>query len=92
MGKTLGIPGYENVVVHKSDIDMTNEEKANEIARDMLPYNNAEYHACYNSAMQAMQWKDEQEIEFLQSLMFQASTQQALSIIINNRIKLLKGE
>lgn len=71
---------------------MTNEEKANEIARDMLPYNNAEYHACYNSAMKAMQWKDEQEIEFLQSLMFQASTQQALGIIINNRIKLLKGE
>lgn len=40
---------------HKS-----NEEKAEEIARDMLPYNNAEYHACYNSAMKAMQWKDEQ--------------------------------
>ena len=44
---------------------MTNEEKANEIARDMLPYNNAEYHACYNSAMKAMQWKDEQLIEYL---------------------------
>lgn len=40
---------------HKS-----NDEKANEIARDMLPYNNAEYHACYNSAMKAMKWKDEQ--------------------------------
>ena len=39
---------------------MTNDEKANEIARDMLPYNNAEYHACYNSAMKAMKWKDEQ--------------------------------
>lgn len=39
---------------------MTNEEKANEIAREMLPYNNAEYHACYSSAMQAMQWKDDQ--------------------------------
>lgn len=39
---------------------MTDEEKANEIARDMLPYNNAEYHACYNSAIKAMQWKDKQ--------------------------------
>lgn len=47
---------------------------------------------CLKDTLQAMQWKDEQEIEFLQSLMFQASTQQALGIIINNRIKLLKGE
>lgn len=39
---------------------MTNEQKANEIARDMLPYNNAEYHACYNSAIKAMEWKEEQ--------------------------------
>jgi hypothetical protein len=38
------------------------------------------------------EWKDEQEVEFLQSLMFQVSTQQALNIIINNRIKLLKEE
>jgi hypothetical protein len=42
---------------------MTNEEKANEIARDMLPYNNAEYHACYNSAMKAMKWKEKQLID-----------------------------
>jgi hypothetical protein len=42
---------------------MTNEEKANEIARDMLPYNNAEYHACYNSAMKAMEWKDKERKE-----------------------------
>jgi hypothetical protein len=42
---------------------MTNEEKANEIARDMLPYNNAEYHACYNSAMKAMEWKEQQIIK-----------------------------
>lgn len=42
--------------------------------------------------LQAMNWKDEQEIEFLQSLLFQASTQQSLNVIINNRIKLLKGE
>lgn len=40
-----------------------NVSKANEIARDMLPYNNAEYHACYNSAIKAMQWKDEQFVE-----------------------------
>ena len=41
---------------------MTNEEKANEIARDMLPYNNAEYHACYNSAIKAMEWKEKQMV------------------------------
>lgn len=39
---------------------MTNEEKAEQIARDMLPYNNAEYHACYNSAIKAMKWKDDE--------------------------------
>lgn len=42
---------------------MTNDEKAEQIARDMLPYNNAEYHACYNSAIKAMKWKDEQFAE-----------------------------
>ena len=46
---------------------MTNEKKANEIARDMLPYNNAEYHACYNSAIKAMQWKEEQIFDLLRS-------------------------
>lgn len=51
---------------------ISNEEKANEIARDMLPYNNAEYHACYNSAMKAMQWKDEQHAKEKQQLIDKA--------------------
>lgn len=51
---------------------MTNDEKANKIARDMLPYNNAEYHACYNSAMKAMQWKDEQFAKEKQQLIDEA--------------------
>ena len=46
---------------------MTNEKKANEIARDKLPYNNAEYHDCYNSAIKAMQWKEEQIFDLLRS-------------------------
>lgn len=75
---------------------MTNEEKAIELAENISPYDiggdNAAHYAAKDAALDAMDWKDEQEIEFLQSLIFQASTQQALNIIINNRIKLLKGE
>lgn len=48
---------------------MTNEEKANEIARNMLPYNNAEYHACYNSAIKAMEWKDKELKNYLDELL-----------------------
>ena len=90
---------YENEYVMVDDFKqaikdnrtMTNEEKAKEIGR-MWYYDNAQPNdAAYRGAVQMGIWKDEQEIEFLQSLLFQASTQQALGIIIKNRIKLLKG-
>ena len=75
---------------------MTNEEYAIELAENISPYDiggdNAAHYAAKDAAIEAMAWKDEQEIEFLQSLMFQASTQQSLNVIINNQIKLLKGE
>lgn len=41
--------------------------------------------------LEKAQWKDEQEIEFLQSLMFQSATYHIFNRI-NERIKLLKGE
>lgn len=68
---------------------ISNEEKANEIATRWkakgLPYN-----AIYDTAIEAMEWKDEQEIQFLQSLMFHATYY--IFDRINERIKLLKGE
>lgn len=45
----------------------------------------------YGACLEAMQWKDEQEIEFLQSLMFQSASYHIFDRI-NERIKLLKGE
>lgn len=83
---------------------VSDEDKAREIAKKLShpnidsfgdgddEFDTRFYHTNKDAALQAMEWKDEQEIEFLQSLMFQASTQQALNTIINNRIKLLKGE
>jgi hypothetical protein len=41
--------------------------------------------------LEKAQWKDAQEIEFLQSLMFQSATYNVFDRI-NERIKLLKGE
>ena len=75
---------------------MTNEQKAREIAKEYSrPYgfglNNDSSIECYQSALQAMQWKDKREIEFLQTLLFQSATQN-IFVRINNRIKLLKGE
>ena len=72
---------------------ITDLEKSIELARkheELYGIRNRE--ACCVAACQEMaEWKKQQEIEFLQSLIFQASTQQALNIIIDNRIKLLKG-
>lgn len=81
---------------------MTNDEMAEMIAERngnqrfckncddcCQPYNSTD--DCFKSAMEAMKWKDEQEIEFLQSLLFQSATQNIFGRI-NERIKLLKGE
>lgn len=76
-----------------------NETKAREIAKSNgINYkNHSKYEddmdstlECYKSALEAMDWKDEQEIEFLQSLMFHATYY--IVDRINERIKLLKGE
>ena len=67
---------------------MTNEEKANEIARDMLPYNNAEYHACYNSAIKAMEWKDEQYKKLLDLLVESGADADIITNYIKNCIEL----
>jgi hypothetical protein len=72
---------------------MTNEEKAKTLVDGLgIIYTDCNRVTIKKLLIKMAQWKDEQEVEFLQSLMFQASTQQALNIIINNRIKLLKGE
>lgn len=70
-----------------------NERKAKELGEKYIEkfFSPNEY-SIERCLLDMAQWKDEQEIEFLQSLMFQASTPKALNIIINNRIKLLKGE
>lgn len=72
---------------------MTNEKKAKHLAsREMYGgFTLAEQNAAYQAAMEAMEWKDEQEIEFLQSLLFQSATYHIFDRI-NDRIKLLKGE
>ena len=69
---------------------MTNEEKAKEIAGIYEVYL-ADEKDVEVACMEMAQWKDEQEIEFLQSLMFQSATQTIFDRI-NERIKLLKGE
>lgn len=76
---------------------MTNKEKIQELLNEPCwnskPYIVGMDKVGVEDVMERFaEWKDEQEIEFLQSLMFQASTPKALNIIINNRIKLLKGE
>ena len=63
-----------------------NELKANEICKKHI-FDSNHVDCC----MEMAEWKDEQEIEFLQSLMFQSATQNVFKMI-NNRIKLLKGE
>ena len=74
---------------------ISNDEKANEIARYMLPYNNAEYHACYNSAIKAMKWKDEQMKEALKNILiecdacFDEQTTNTLESIIKHQIDIL---
>lgn len=78
---------------------MKNDEKAEEIARDMLPYNNAEYHACYNSAIKAMEWKEQQLIDRLEDWLannictahnFRGDNISAT--FMNDCIKAMKGE
>ena len=62
---------------------MTNEEKARELSRfasgdiDIMRY---------DTAMDMAEWKDEQTLEFLRSLIFQA-TPESLNTMINNKIK-----
>jgi hypothetical protein len=71
---------------------MTNEQKAREIAEYLNQSNGSNsLLECHQAAMAIAQYKDEQEIEFLQSLMFQSATQNIFDKI-NERIKLLKGE
>ena len=81
---------------------MTNDEMAKMIAKKLShpnidsfgdgddEFDTRFYHVCKDAALQAMDWKDEQEIEFLQSLMFHATYY--VFDRINERIKLLKGE
>lgn len=81
--------------------DKANEQKAKEIMNkfygNLMPHytHNEVFNRCfrarYADILEAMQWKDEQEIEFLQSLMFQSATYHIFDRI-NERIKLLKGE
>jgi hypothetical protein len=72
---------------------MTNEEKAIEIANNDDLYNieNGCIEDCRIAALEMAKWKDEQELQFLQSLIFQSSIQNIFDMI-NERAKLLKGE
>lgn len=69
-------------------METLNETKAKEIA---TTHDGKIIGFAHIAALQMAQWKDEQEIEFLQSLMFHSA---AFHIFdkINERIKLLKGE
>lgn len=71
---------------------ISNEQKAKEIAKYLnQPNGSNSLLECHQAAMAMAEWKDEQEIEFLQSLLFQSATQNIFDRI-NDRIKLLKGE
>ena len=61
MSDKLDIPGYENVVVHKSDIDMTNEEKARKLDEKFREamFSPKEYHFT-DCLLEMAHWKDEQ--------------------------------
>lgn len=75
MSDKLEIPGYENVVVHKSNIDTTNEQKAKELI-GCNPYSckssdvnfcQKTYHnglMCKEKArlIKAMEWKEKQMV------------------------------
>ena len=67
-------------------IDMiTKEQIAHNIVKEVstLP-NMLEYEAMTLCATKMAEWKDEQEIEFLQSLMFQSATQNIFDRIKQN--------
>lgn len=72
---------------------MTNEQKAKEIALSNDIYDTTEVYQSdvVDMLMEMAQWKDEQELQFLQSLIFQSSSQNIFDMI-NERAKLLKGE
>lgn len=71
---------------------VSNEQKAKELGEKYIEkfFSPNEY-SIERCLLDMAQWKDEQEIEFLQSLMFQSATYHIFDRI-NERIKLLKGE
>lgn len=74
---------------------MNNEDYARHLCcsgcNNYVCYTNQKQCQTLKDLLTMAEWKDEQEVEFLQSLMFQSATYHIFDKI-NERIKLLKGE
>lgn len=69
-----------------------NEQKARNIATMLsIDVNTLHEKSCYLGAREMAKWKDQQMLEFLRSLIFQA-TPESLNTIISNKIKELSNE